>query len=661
MSPMTTDAPAPSISIKNIIKQVLAAGIFLGLALYVATLVPSIEIAWVTGILFFTIYLFAFEVVDVDVAALSIMVLLGLSAFLAPWIGLEQGLVDNTHLFDGFASNAVMSIIAVMIMGAGLDKTGIMSKVAGFILRIGGSTEQRIIPIISSTVGFISSFMQNVGAAALFLPVVSRISARSGLPMSRLLMPMGFTAILGGTMTMVGSSPLILLNDLINTSNKALPADQQMHTWELFSVTPIGLALVATGILYFVIAGRFVLPKAQGEIGVSGTDPMAYFQDVYGVHYSLSELVVTDNSELIGRQFDDIETEDRIRVIATKLPGQANRIGPGALARDMAIQAGMVLGVIAEPKTLEEFIKKHNLKKRATLRTFVDDLSASKAGIAEIVIPPSSKLLGKSARDIWMRKTYGLCLIGLHRNSQTLREGDDIRDLPLQAGDTLIVHTAWSGLPRIERDPNFVVVTTEYPHEESRPNKVGWATLFFVLALALILFSDVRLSVALLAGALGMVLSGVLKMDEAYQAVSWKTVFLLASLIPLGMAVESTGTAKWIAEQMLSAVGDMPLWVIHLSVACLATLFTLVMSNVGATVLLVPLAVNIAIGAGGDPAIFALTVAIATSNSFLIPTHQVNALIMGPGGYRVSDFMKAGGIMTILFLAVMMLMFQLLF
>ena len=151
MSPMTTDAPAPSISIKNIIKQVLAAGIFLGLALYVATLVPSIEIAWVTGILFFTIYLFAFEVVDVDVAALSIMVLLGLSAFLAPWIGLEQGLVDNTHLFDGFASNAVMSIIAVMIMGAGLDKTGIMSKVAGFILRIGGSTEQRIIPIISST------------------------------------------------------------------------------------------------------------------------------------------------------------------------------------------------------------------------------------------------------------------------------------------------------------------------------------------------------------------------------------------------------------------------------------------------------------------------------------------------------------------------------
>ena len=189
-----------------------------------------------------------FEVVEVDVAAITIMVLLGLSALLAPIMGLEQGLVDTTHLFDGFSSNAVMSIIAVMIIGAGLDKTGLMSKVASFILKVGGKTEGRIIPIISGTVGIISSFMQNVGAAALFLPVVSRISARSGLPMSRLLMPMGFTAILGGTVTMVGSSPLILLNDLILTSNKALPAEQQMETWGLFSVTPIGLALVVAGV-----------------------------------------------------------------------------------------------------------------------------------------------------------------------------------------------------------------------------------------------------------------------------------------------------------------------------------------------------------------------------------------------------------------------------
>ncbi|MES9923099.1 MAG: SLC13 family permease [Candidatus Thiodiazotropha endolucinida] len=661
MTPSNNQQSIPSQGSLLSLKQLIASAIFLIAALLLAYLSPTIEIAWVGAILMLTIYLFAFEVVGVDVAAASIMVLLGLSSLFAPLMGLDQGLVDNKQLFDGFSSNAVISIIAVMIIGAGLDKTGIMGSVASFILKTGGTTEGRIIPIISATVGFISSFMQNVGAAALFLPVVSRISARSGLPMSRLLMPMGFTAILGGTMTMVGSSPLILLNDLIITSNKALSADQQMETWGLFSVTPIGIALIVSGIIYFLLAGRFVLPKTKSESSTSGTDPMQYFQDVYGLRYSLSEVVVTDESGLIGKQLDDIETAYRVRVIATKLSGEANRIGPGALARDVDLEAGMVLGVVADPDSLASFAKVFKLKRRPTLRTFSNDLSANKAGIAEVVIPPGSSLIGKSARDVWMRKTYGLAMIGLHRNGETLREGEDIRNMPFMAGDTLVVHTTWDVLPRIEKDKNFVVVTTEYPHEDLRPHKVGWAMLFFSIALSMVLFTDIRLSVALLTGAIGMVLSGVLNIDEAYEAVSWKTVFLLASLIPLGLAVETTGTAKWIADQVLWVVGDMPIWIIQLSVAVLATFFTLVMSNVGATVLLVPLAVNIAIGAGGNPAVFALTVAIATSNSFLIPTHQVNALIMGPAGYRVSDFMRAGGIMTLLFLTVMMLVMNLVF
>jgi di/tricarboxylate transporter len=193
--------------------------------------VPTVEIAWVTAILLLTIYLFAFEIVGVDVAAVSIMVLLGLTSLFAPVMGLSAGLVDNAHLFDGFASNAVISIIAVMIIGAGLDKTGIMTKVAAFILKRRRDDRETHHPDHLRHRRLHLQFMQNVGAAALFLPVVSRISARSGLPMSRLLMPMGFCAILGGTATMVGSSPLILLNDLILTSNRALPAEQQMETW----------------------------------------------------------------------------------------------------------------------------------------------------------------------------------------------------------------------------------------------------------------------------------------------------------------------------------------------------------------------------------------------------------------------------------------------
>ncbi|MEZ5543555.1 MAG: SLC13 family permease [Pseudomonadota bacterium] len=648
---------------KNIlIKRLIGALVFLAVAFKLSTAVPTAEIAWVSGILLLTIYLFVFEIVDVDVAAVSIMVLLGLMSLAGPLLfGLEQPFVSTKHLFDGFASNAVISIIAVMIIGKGLDKTGVMSTVAGFILKHGGRTEARIIPFISGTVAIISSFMQNVGAAALFLPVVSRISARSGLALSRLLMPMGFCAILGGTVTMVGSSPLILLNDLILTSNQALPPDQKMNTFGLFSVTPVGLALVTTGIAYFVLLGRLVLPAGQTESSTVGSNTMRYFQDVYGIDYALFEVRVPAASPLVGKLFDEVEGNSHIRIIATMRTDKDTRIGPGALARDLGIEGGMVLGILASPADVQNFVEKYALKSSRNLETFGEALAPTKSGVAEVVIPPGSHLIGKSARDVWMRKTYGIAMVGLHRDGKTMREGDDIRNLPLKAGDTLVVHTTWDALFRLESNPDFVVITTEYPHEEVRPNKVGHALVFFLVALSLVLFTDLRLSVSLLTGALGMVLSGVLSMDEAYKAVSWKTVFLLASLIPLGMAVENTGTAAWIAEQTLALLGEVPIWILQTALAALATFFTLVMSNVGATVLLVPLAVNLALKAGADPAVFALTVAIATSNSFLIPTHQVNALLMGPGGYRVPDFMRAGGVMTVLFLAVMMIMLNIIF
>ena len=640
-------------------KQTVAGAVFLLLAILVSQIVPSIEIAWVSAVLILTIYLFAFEIVGVDVAAVLIMVLLGLTGLFAPIMGLEEALVPSTALFNGFSSNAVVSIIAVMIIGAGLDKTGLMGRVANWILKIGGRTESRIIPIVSSTVAFISCFMQNVGAAALFLPVVSRISGRTGLPMSRLLMPMGFCAILGGTMTMIGSSPLILLNDLILTSNQALPADQQMDTWSLFSVTPVGICLVIIGILYFVVAGRFVLPNTEGDGKAVST--LEYFKDTYGVDYELMEVRVPEDSALVDKTLAEIERPYQVRVTAAQFTNGIRRIGAGGLERSVGIESNTILAVMGSADALDKFTADFELDRRPELDSFSDALSAAKAGIAEVVIPPGSLLIGKSAQDVRLRNAYGLAMVAMHRAGETSMAGQGIRTVEFQAGDTLVCHTTWEALGRVAQDRNFVVVTSNYPKEELRPHKVGWALGFFLIALGMVLFTDIRLSIALLTGAVGMVLSGVMSIEEAYESVSWKTVFLLASLIPLGMAVESTGTAAWIADQTLSLLDGMPIWGLQLAVAVLATFFTLVMSNVGATVLLVPLAVNIAIGAGADPAVFALTVALATSNSFLIPTHQVNALIMGPAGYRVPDFMRAGGVMTILFLIVLIVMMNIIF
>ncbi len=644
-------------------KKNIPAIIFAVFAVWLSTIAPTTPIAWMLGILVLTIYLFAFEVLEVDETAITIMIILGLSSL--PWIytlmGLEEGLVDNQRLFDGFSSNAVMSIIAVMIIGAGLDKTGLMSKVATFILKVGGTSEPRVIPIISSTVGFISSFMQNVGAAALFIPVVSRISSRSGIPMSRLLMPMGFTAILGGTITMVGSSPLILLNDLILTTNQGLEVGQQMNTWGLFSVTPIGIALVITGIVYFVIAGKFVLPITKKDQSES-ISAIEHFHQVYNIDYDLFEVNVPKDSNLIGMTLDDIETAAKIRIIAIQtIEGEAF-IGHHSVERSTTIKSQMTLGVLTTKEHLDAFVKGFHLELSGTIEKFSNLLSTQECGTAEIVIPPNSSLINQSARDLWLRKTYGIAMVALHRGGETMQEGEGIRNMPFQSGDTLIVHTRWVDLDRLQSNTDFIVITSEYPRqEEHRPEKIKWASIFFAIALFLVLFTNIKLSIALMTGALGMILSGVIKIEEAYRAVSWKTVFLLASLIPLGMAVSKTGTALWIAQETVKVVGDMAPWVILTSIVILATFFTLVMSNVGATILLVPIAVNIAIQVGEDPAVYALAVAIATSNSFLIPTHQVNALIMGPGGYKVADFIKAGGFMTVLFIIVMMSMMSIIF
>ena len=616
------------------------------------TIAFTLEMGVVLGLLAFTVFLFVSEIIRIDLAAVLVLVILGGLSYL-PGLGT---LADPSQLFVGFSSNAVISIIAVMIIGAGLDKTGLMSKVAAFILKYGGSTEARIIPIISGTVGVISSFMQNVGAAALFLPVVSRISVRTELPLGRLLMPMGFCAILGGTMTMVGSSPLILLNDLIETSNRDLPADQQMEIFSLFAVTPVGICLVITGILYFMLLGRWILPSSSSaELGTSAQSVKDYVKRIYGLKADLVEVVVPEHSILVGQSFADIMLAHHLYIIGSYHNG--NRYFAPVIATK--VETPCRLAILGRRKVIEEMAETYGLTVLPELQIFAEEYAPTVAGIAEIVIPPDSSLIGKTARDVVMRKTYGLNVLAMKRGEDTLslvetddHEATDIADIPHQPGDTLVAFTKWDSLVRLTQDRDFVVVTSDFPREELRPHKVSWALIFFAIALVLILFTDVRLSLALLVGAVGMIISRVLTIDEAYTSVSWATVFLLASLIPLGQAVQSTGTANWIALQILTLLDGWPIWSLQAGIAVLATGFTLVMSNVGATVLLVPLAVSIAVAAGANPAIFALTVAISTSNSFLIPTHQVNALIMGPAGYRVIDFVRTGGIMTILFLIV---------
>lgn len=608
------------------------------------TVALSVEMAIVLFLLAVTVYMFAFSKVRVDVVAMIVMVTLGLVSRLP---GIDPILSLN-ELFSGFSSNAVIAIIGVMIIGRGLDKTGLMGRLAQLILRIGGKTEARISPVMSGIAALASSFMQNIGVAALFLPVVSRVSARTGIPMSRLLMPVGFCIILGGTATMIGSSPLILLNDLIVSSNAQLPQNLQMESFGLFAVLPIGAALSFSGLLYFMVAGRFMLPKHDPDSSrTSRTDD--YFQSLYGISGELLEAQITVESPMVGMSIHQIEeTYPNMPFILALYSGDVVKIPPD---REETVWVNTRLGLLGNQDQVEAFCAEYHWKLRGEPDRFSKVLNPQYSGIGEIVIPPASSLVGKAIGDIKPRRNFGTNIMQIYRADQVIKTG--FRDTVLHSGDTLVVHSSWKDLNKLKANRDFVVAT-DVKYEDLRDDKLKPALFFFFLSLVLFLLTD-TLSISLLAGALGMILSGVLTIDEAYNSVSLQTVFLLACLIPLGIAVDQSGSALWIAGHLLAVIGDVPIWVMQTVIAGLATFFTLVMSNIGATVLLVPLAVNIAVSIGADPAMFALTVAISTSNAFLIPTNQVNALIMGPGGYSVADFMRVGGVMTILYLVVTLL------
>ena len=572
------------------------------------------------------IVMFVTEVVRIDVAAIIIMVALGL-----------LGLVPAAEVFGGFASNAVMSIIAVMILGAGLDRTGAMRVVARWILRVGGATERRVRATVSLAVGGISAFMQNIGAAALFLPVVERVGERTGIAAGRLLMPMGFAAILGGTLTLVASGPLILLNDLLATSAEGLGIE--IEPFGLFAPTPVGLTLLAAGIIFFSTVGARFLPRSVGaaeSVEVTAADLDA----------TMRTFLLPAGSPLDGRDVESVEAEAGNVVVAAVEDGEDLLVAP---AREVRLRGGARLGLIGPPEAVAAFVDTHALTPDGpgALSLLDDD---AHAGLAEVVVRPGSAAVGALVRDVRLRKRFGVTLLAIRRGEDVLTDG--LRGQRLAAGDVLVLLSTWDRLAAVDSDRSFVVLT-DHPQERPRVEKLRWALASFVLALGLVIGTDLQLSLALFSGAVGILVFGVLTPDEAYRAVSWKTVFLLAALIPLGRAVEDSGTAAWIAAGVLELAGDLPLWGLQLAIAALATVFTLIVSNVGATVLLVPLAVNVAVGANADPAQMGLIVAIAVSNAFLLPTHQVNALLMGPGGYRVKDYLRAGGLMTVLFLLVL--------
>jgi di/tricarboxylate transporter len=582
-------------------------------------------------VLVFVICLFVFEWVRVDVVGIMMMVLLPI-----------LGLVTPKEAFSGLAGNAVCSIIAVIIIGAGLDKTGVMNKVAKPIMALAGNSESKVILLIAGAVGIISSMMQNIGAAALFMPVTQRISKRLGIPTSRVLMPMGFCAIIGGTITLVGASPTIILNDLM------VVGGQKLEPFGLFTQTPIGICLTLSALIYFVVFGKLILPANTGQFNKGASEML--IKEYQGVN-NIVELHVPEGKGLTGI-LDDLNIRPKFLVTVIAISSPSNRTTNHVPHSYETISANDDIAVVGKRENIEQLAREYGWTIKDTLETFADSLANTNAGMAEVVVSPRSELIGKTLNEVDFKELFGLNPLVLFKDNKKYYSG--LTNIRLSMGDTLLLQGPWEKFHILKNrpQPRALIFASPLEGEILRPQKAVLAVAWFAVALLQVILFDTTLSVALMSGALGMIITGVLTIDEAYGAVDWMTVFLLAGLIPLGIAFEKSGTAAFIAQTVLGFIGTPSPILLLTVIGIMTTFFTLVISNVGATVLLVPLCMNMAIMAGGDPRMAALVVGLSASNSFVLPTHQVNALVMRPGGYRTMDYAKAGSIMTVLFLTV---------
>ena len=599
----------------------------------------------ILGLVVFTMAMFVFPRIRADVVALVVLVVLGLSGLIAP-----------EEIFGGFSSEAVMNVIATMILGAGLDRTGALNRLASWLLRRAHGIEQRLLLLASAVAGLNSAVIQNTSATALYLPVAARLAARSNLSLSRLLMPMSAAIIMGGSLTMVGNSPLILLNDLLVSANANLPSGAaSLKPLNMFAPLPIGLVLLAASLAYFHFFGRRLLRDSGGD-STTPTRTQSYFAQTYGIDGDIHELTVTVDSPLVGMSVGDVESQIDAPLLLALHSGDESRLAPPA---DTRIWVDTVLGVMGERQQVADFAQKNFLNLSSRLRRFGDLFNPSHAGISEVVIPPTSRFIGKTAGDLRLRKQYGLSPLAINRDKHVLNE--DVRNIPIRAGDMLVLHSIWTDLAEAAKSRDFVAVT-DFPKGEQRPHKFKIAMAIFAASMLLALSSRIPTSIALMTGVAGMLVAGVLKMDEAYAAISWKTVFLMACLIPLGWAMDSSGAAAWVAGHSIDRLPQgMPPWLIELALALFTTAFSMVISHVGATIIMVPIAINLALAVGGNPTAFALIVALSASNNFTTASNPSISMIVGPAGYTVRDMWRAGGPLTAIYTVIVVLMVNLLF
>jgi len=574
------------------------------------------EIGLTLAIILMAIILFATEKLRVDVVAL--LVLISVSVF---------GLVDKEDVFLGFANSAVITIWAVYIVSGGLFRTGVADALGSLILRLSGKgSEARLIFVIMLICGIMSSFMNNVGAVAVLMPAVIGIARKTKIPVSKLLIPLAFSSLLGGKMTLIGTPANILAQGILVAKG--------LEGFSFFEITPMGAVVLATGILYMVFIGRRLLPTRQNAEDSSASINLRDY---------ISQVLITPESPLVGKNLYQSELGSKYDlVVITIMRGGVTIL---RFHRDLVLEEGDCLVVESSAEKLINAQTALKLQILSDQDIKLSELDTGRSGIFEATLAPRSTMVGRTLNEVNFRDRFGFSALAIGRQGGIITS--NLRDVKLRFGDTLLLIGTKERAHLLQKGDEFLVLEP-LEIQRKRRRKAPLAAGIMLLVIALAIFSNLGIATSMVIGAVLMVLTGCLNMDEAYQSIDWRTVFLVGGMLSLGIAMENTGTARYLANILLDIFGKFgPLGMLA-GIYILSALITQPMSNAAAIVLMVPIAIDTALGLNVNYLTFTMAVVIGAATSFLSPVgHKANVLVFGPGGYRFLDYPKVGALLTV--------------
>jgi di/tricarboxylate transporter len=545
---------------------------------------------------------------------------------------LLTGLLTTDEAFSGFSNPAVITVWAIYIVSASLTHTGIADVIGKYIGRVAGTGEARLTFVIMVTVAVMSAFMNNIGAAAVLLPVTIALGRKAKIPASKLLIPLAFASLLGGVTTLIGTPPNLLASDALHEVGLA--------PFTLFDFTPMGLIILSSSLVYMTFFGRHLLPRYEETLH---EDPKEFNRE-YQLKDYLAELHVLPESPLIGKTIVESRLGEHfdLTVMGVLRDGRM-RLGilPNAHIRsgDMLLVKGSEEKMLAVRDEIGVTLTQDN-------EFFEQDLESEEVAVAELVVSQKAPFIGKSLKSANFRARYGLTVLAIWREEKSI--AGRLGNAQLKLGDTLLVQGRKERIEEAGSDISFLLLT-EHKEPSLRTSKAPLNLVIFISMITLVGLGWLHISVAAVLGATLSVVTGCLTMDEAYKSIEWKSVYLIAGMLPMGIAMEKTGTATFLSEQIIGLVGSLGPRGIMVGLFILTTVLTAFMSNAAAAVLVAPIAIQSAFSLGIAPYAFVMGTAIAASNSFVTPIgHQACVLVYGPGGYRFFDFARVGLPLTIL-------------